>query len=62
MTPTVDDAAARSVVRLPDGRTGRLLWIPAPGRTRRSKGLKARVMLREDVVLSVPVDQLQVVP
>ncbi len=31
-TPTPADAKAQRLVRLPDGRTGRLLWCPSPRR------------------------------
>lgn len=49
---TVEHAAARRIVRLPDGRTARLIAVPASSQ-RRSKGAKARVQLQSGKVLSV---------
>lgn len=57
MSVTVQDAAERRVVRLPDGRTGRLVAVPARSQ-RRSKGAKARVVLSSGAHLSVPVADL----
>ena len=54
----VEDAEARRVVRLPDGRTGRLLSIPAQSSSR-SAGAKARVQLSSGAVLSVPLSLLR---
>ena len=54
---TVDDAARRVVVRLSDGRTARLVAVPARSQ-RRSKGARARVVLASGAFLSVPVDEL----
>ena len=52
--PTIADAVARAFVRLPDGRTGRLLYLPGGTRPgRRSKGNRARVQLPSGTVLSV---------
>lgn len=59
MTPTVRDAAARVPVRLPDGRTARLLSVPGQS-SRHSQGTRARVTLPSGSVLSFPVDQLEV--
>jgi hypothetical protein len=60
VTPTVEDAAARRVVRLVDGRTARLVAVPAQSQ-KRSKGAKARVMLSSGAHLSVAVSDLEVV-
>lgn len=60
MSPTVEDAASRKVVRLADGRTARLVAIPAPSQ-RRSKGAKARVQLQSGAHLSVPVTDITIV-
>lgn len=59
MIPTVQDAAERRPVRLPDGRTARLLSVPAQS-SRRSKGGKARVLLASGAVLVFPVIDLAV--
>lgn len=68
--PTWIDAAARSVVRLPDGRTARLVSVPIhrgdkdprPGAPRRNRaGNKARVMLASGKYLSVAWDDLTLV-
>lgn len=56
----VVDAAERRVVRLADGRTGRLLRVPAQS-SRRSSGAKVRVELASGAVISVPVDQVTVI-
>lgn len=57
MTATVADAERRAVVHLDDGRTGRLLCIPAIS-NRRSAGAKARVVIPSGAVVSVPVEQI----
>lgn len=54
----IADAAARAVVRLPDGRLARLVSIP--GRERRH-GDKAVVRLPSGAHLSVTPDELEVV-
>lgn len=56
----VVDAAERRVVRLPDGRTGRLLSVPAHS-SHVSQGAKARVILQSGAVVSVPLAGLTVV-
>lgn len=61
MSPTVGDAAARAVVRLPDGRSARLVSVPLPGSPRRH-GAKAVVVLPSGAHLSVPPEALEVVP
>lgn len=53
----MEDAAERRTVRLPDGRTARLVAMPAQS-TRRSKGAKARVVLPSGKHLSFPVADL----
>lgn len=58
--PQVVDAAERRVVRLADGRTGRLLSVPAQS-SHRSAGAKARVELPSGAVVSVPMSELVVV-
>ena len=50
MTVTIDDAKARTVVRLRDGRTARLVSVP--GRSRKH-GDKAVVVLASGAHLSV---------
>lgn len=57
--PRVIDAATRRVVRLADGRTGRLLSVPA-GSSHVSAGAKARVLLASGAVVSVPMSELVV--
>jgi hypothetical protein len=57
-TPTFRDAADRRIVRMADGRTGRLLFVPDGAHARR-KGNRARVEIRPGVVLSVAPDTLQ---
>jgi hypothetical protein len=57
-TVTARDARDRRSVRLPDGRTGRVLYVPIPStarhtHTQRSPGAKARVVLPSGVVRSV---------
>lgn len=56
---TVADAQARTIVRLKDGRTARLVAVPARSQ-RRSKGAKARVLLSSGAYLSIPLDTLEV--
>lgn len=50
-------ASRRAVVLLPDGRTGRLFYFPVPIDERRvltrHRGMRARVLLHEDAVVSV---------
>lgn len=58
---TVQDAAQRQPVRLPDGRTARLLSVPAQS-TRPSAGTRARVLLPSGAVLSFPIDLLELEP
>ena len=63
--PTFADAKARAVVRLPDGRTGRLVfWPPPPGapRARRSKGRRARIELAGGSMVSVPPETVTLEP
>ena len=55
----VVDAAERRVVTLPDGRTGRLLSVPAQS-SHVSSGAKARVLLPSGAVISVPLADLVV--
>lgn len=55
----VVDAAERRVVRLPDGKTGRLLSVPAHS-SHVSQGAKARVVLQSGAVVSVPLADLVV--
>lgn len=57
MTPTVADAQRRALVHMDDGRTARLLRIPAIS-NRRSAGAKARIVIPSGAVVSVPVDQI----
>lgn len=61
VTPTAHDASRRRVVRLDDGRTGILIYVPTPNSTR-SGGAKAKVCLRPGVVVSVPPETLTVEP
>lgn len=56
--PTPTDAKARRLVRLPDGRTGRLVWCPAPTRRDRTQA-KVLVAGRH---LWVPAAGLQLLP
>ena len=56
--PTLSDAEARRQVRLPDGRTARLVGIPG----NRSKGAKARVRLPSGAHLSFPLTDLTLIP
>lgn len=56
----VVDAAERRVVRLVDGRTGRLLSVPAQS-SHVSAGAKARVQLQSGAVISVPTSELVVI-
>lgn len=56
----VVDAAERRVVRLPDGKTGRLLSVPAHS-SHLSQGAKARVILASGAIVSVPMSDLVVV-
>jgi hypothetical protein len=60
LTPTFADAAARRAVRLPDGRTARL--VATPGSDRRSAGTKARVVLPSGAHLSFPLHDLTLLP
>jgi hypothetical protein len=64
-TITAGHAKYRHPVRLPDGRTGRLLYVPAPrGRRRRTRqrpGAMARVTLPSGAVVGAPVDLLVLV-
>lgn len=60
MTPTVAHAASRALVRLPDGRTARLVRIPLGGSHHRG-GAKARVQLPGGAYLSVRTSELEVV-
>lgn len=60
MTPTVAHAKARTVVRLPDGRTATLIAIPIRV-THKANGRKARVRLPGGAFLSVPTTDLEVV-
>lgn len=55
----VVDAAERRVVRLADGRTGRLLSVPAHS-SHVSQGAKARVILQSGAIVSVPLSELVV--
>lgn len=43
--PTPADAKARALVLLPDGRTGRLVWTPAPDRKPAAGGQGATMAL-----------------
>ena len=54
---TAADAEKRTVVRLPDGRTARLLSVH-PSKGGRSKGRKARVLLASGACLSVALEDL----
>lgn len=58
MTVTIDHAASRAWVTLPDGRSGRLISIPQPGR---GLGRKARVQLQGGSFASVDVGDLTLV-
>lgn len=58
--PRLHDAVERALVRLGDGRTGRLLYVP--GGRGRSSGRMARVELHEGAVISVPPTSLELVP
>jgi hypothetical protein len=60
MTPTVDHAESRAIVRLPDGRTATLIAIPRRANHHRH-GAKARVRLPGGAWLSVPTSDLEVV-
>lgn len=53
----VTDAMQRAPVRLPDGRTARLLFVP--GRTATRHGARARVILPSGAVLAFPIDDLE---
>lgn len=62
--PTAADAKNRRVVLLPDGRTGRVVFVPPPpGATSRfgSPGRKARVVLPDGRHRSVARDDLTVI-
>lgn len=50
-------AKARSVVRLPDGRTGRLVYFP-PGHGHPRRGRKAVVLLPSGRFLSIPTEEV----
>lgn len=53
MTPSYADAKNRRPVRLPDGRTARLIYLPGGASARVSVGARARVLLPSGAVLSV---------
>jgi hypothetical protein len=66
---TAKAAKARAVVRLPDGRTGRLIYWPLPISARKdgparhgTRGARARVQLWGNVVVSVDTDDVTVLP
>lgn len=65
-TPTYRDAMARATVRLPDGRTATLTYVPGGkprrGRDHGGRGGKATVRLPSGRHLSIHLDQLQLVP
>ncbi len=61
MTVTTTDAKARRVVRLPDGRTAVLLFVPPRQGSHHRGGAKAKVALHALAIISVPVDQLELV-
>lgn len=57
------DAKARALVRLPDGRTGRVFYVPVENRRHGgSKGARARVRLPGGAVISVDPADLTLVP
>lgn len=69
---TAKAAKARAVVRLPDGRTGRLLYWPIPDndrisdpfavrRDRHTRGARARVELPGGAIVSVDLDDVTIV-
>ena len=59
MRPTIDDAAGRTLVRLPDGRAARLAVLPVrAGHVDWQR--KARVILPSGAWLAVPAWQLEV--
>jgi hypothetical protein len=64
--PTPADAKAKRLVQLPDGRTGRLLWCPAPERMAAQPGGGKGATMARVVVhgrhYRVPAAELQVVP
>lgn len=60
MTPTFTDAKNRVPVRLSDGRTARLLYLPGGHSARVSAGARARVLLPSGAVLSVDPASLEV--
>lgn len=65
---TAKAAKARAVVRLPDGRTGRLIYWPLPVSARKdgparhgTRGARARVQLPSGAVISVDPTDVTVV-
>lgn len=67
MTPTMHDAAQGAVVRLPDGRSARLLFVPnldakqrVSRRNGKHPGNKAKVRLPSGAVLSIDPTLLEV--
>lgn len=56
MTPTMTDAKRRVEVRLSDGRTAWLIYMPS-----RTSTAKAKVVLANGKYLSVPADCVEVV-
>ena len=58
--PTSRDAADRAIVRLADGRTARLLYVPDRS-ARGSQGRHVRVVLPSGAVLSVDAGSVRVV-
>lgn len=56
---TYRDAKHRQPVRLPDGRTARLVCLPGGDTERRRNGSRARVLLPSGAYLSVPAADLR---
>ena len=59
MSVSIADAAARRLVRLPDGRTARLVGVP--GGRKWKLGTKARVQIEGGAFLSAEVTDLVVI-
>lgn len=70
LIPTLSDAVGRRAVRLPDGRSARLVAVPPPGPPRTPEeaagrgrsGSKARVLLPSGAYLSIPLNDLVLLP
>lgn len=60
--PTFTHAKNRALVALPDGRTGRLFRLPGGRTETKNIGRNARVQLPSGAIVSVPVDELIIIP